>query len=183
MRRIFFLSFALALVPSLAAAAGPFEQPLKKTCAELRSDGWTAPVNPQTGKPAKAEMSIPGAMYLCTLTHTLKPAGSGHAPDMQALLSEAGKERSIILSASIWCAADRTPTFDALAKQLEHVVGSVPEPISAAIRAGKGAKATAGGLAFEVAPVEVDAEACGNVPAGELGPVLMKVDVEVKPVG
>src|SRR6185369_4897719 len=83
MRRILFLLFALALVPSLAAAAGPFEKPLKKTCAELQNDGWTAPVDPQTNKPAKAEMSIAGAMYLCMLTHTLKPAGSGHAPDMQ----------------------------------------------------------------------------------------------------
>jgi len=183
MRRILFLSFALALVPSLAAAAGPFERPLKKACAELQSDGWTAPVNPQTNKPAKAEMSIAGTMYLCMLTRTLKPAGSGHAPDMQALLSEAGKERSIILSASIWCAADRTPTFDALAKRLERVAGSVPESIAAAVRAGKEARATAGGLTFEVVPVEVDAEACGTVPAGELGPVLMKVDVEVKPAG
>ena len=183
MRRILFLSFALALVPALAAAAGPFEKPLRKTCAELRSDGWTAPVNPQTNKPAKAEMSIAGAMYLCMLTRTLKPAGPGHAPDMQALLSEAGKERSIILSASIWCAADRAPTFDALAKQLERVAGSVPDSIAAAVRAGKEAKATAGGLTFEVVPVEVDAQACEHVPAGELGPVMMKVDVEVKPAG
>jgi len=183
MRRTLFLSFALALVPSLAAAAGPFERPLKKTCAELQSDGWTAPVDPLTKKPAKAEMSISGAMYLCVLAHTLKPAGTGHAPDLQALLSEAGKERSIVLSASIWCAADRAPTFDALAKQLERVAGSVPESIAAAVRAGKEAKATAGGLAFEVVPVEVDSGACENVPAGELGPVLMKVDVEVKPAG
>jgi len=181
MRRILFLSFALTLIPSLAAAAGPFERPLKKTCAELRSDGWTAPVNPETKKPAKAEVSIAGAMYLCMLTHTLKPAGSGHAPDMQALLSEAGKERSIVLSASIWCAADRAPTFDALAKQLERVAGSVADSIAAAVRAGKEAKATAGGLTFEVVPVEVDAEACERVPAGELGPVLMKIDVEIKP--
>jgi len=100
---------------------------------------------------------------------------------MQALLSESGKERSIVLSASIWCAADRTPTFDTLAKQLERVAGSVPGSITAAVRAGKEARATAGGLAFEVVPVEVDAEACGHVPAGELGPVMMKVDVEVKP--
>jgi hypothetical protein len=126
-------------------------------------------------------MSIPGAIYLCTLEHVLPPAGSGHAPDLQALLSNAGQGPSIILSADIWCATDRTATFDALAKQLERIAGSVPEPISSAIRAGKDAKATANGLSFEVVPVEVDSGACESVPAGQLGPVLMKIDVEVKP--
>jgi len=133
----------------------------------------------------KMRRQVPGARARTAPVNpeTLKPAGPGHAPDLQALLSEAGKERSIVLSASIWCAADRAPTFDALAKQLERVAGSVPESIAAAVRAGKEAKATAGGLTFEVVPVEVDAQACGNVPAGELGPVMMKVDVEVKPAG
>jgi hypothetical protein len=181
MRRILFLSFALALISSLAAAAEPFGKPLQKICAELQSGGWTAPADPQTKKRGKAEMSIPGALYICMLAHELKPAGSGHAPDLQALLSEARQERSIVLAAHIWCAADRTAAFDALGKQLERIVGSVPEPISSAIRAGKEAKTTAGGLAFEVAPVEVDSEACENVPAGQLGPVLMELDVQIKP--
>ncbi|HVT15980.1 MAG TPA: hypothetical protein VHQ90_07335 [Thermoanaerobaculia bacterium] len=57
----------------------------------------------------------------------------------------------------------------------------IPAPISSAIRAGKEAKATADGLSFEVAPVQVDSGACESVPAGRLGPVLMKIDVEVKP--
>jgi hypothetical protein len=178
-RRILFVS--LALVLPLAAAAEPFGKNLQKTCAQLQSDGWTAPIDLQTKKPGKAEMNIPGVMYICMLTHALKPAGSGHAPDLQALLSNDGNEPSIILSADIWCAADRTATFDALTKQLERVAGSVPETISSAIRAGKEAKATAGGLSFEVAPVDVDSGACERVPAGQLGPVLMKIDVAVKP--
>ncbi|HVT61458.1 MAG TPA: hypothetical protein VHR45_24055 [Thermoanaerobaculia bacterium] len=111
---------------------------------------------------------------MCMLTHVLQPRGSGHAPDLQALLSNSGDGPSIILSASIWCTADRTATFDALAKQLEHVAGSVPELISSAIHAGKKTKATADGLIFEVAPVNVDPGACESVPAGQLGPVLMK---------
>jgi len=49
-----------------------------------------------------------------------------------------------------------------------RVVGSVPEPISSAIRAGKPAKATAAGLSFEVAPVEVEPGACESVPVGQL---------------
>ena len=98
-----------------------------------------------------------------------------------ALLSKASDGASIILSADIWCGADRAATFDALAKQVERLAGSVPAPISAAIRAGKPAKATAGGLSFEVTPVEVEAGACASVPAGQLGPVLMKIDVEMKP--
>lgn len=182
MRRILCLSFALVLVPSLAAAAGPFDGPLKKICAELQGGGWTAPTDPQTNKPGKAEMSA-GKVYLCMLTHPLKPAGSGHAPDLQALLGDTGEKRSIVLSANIWCAADRAATFDALAKQLERVAGSIPEPIASALREGKEAKATAGGLAFEVVPVDVDPEACENVPAGKLGPVLMELDVEIKPAG
>jgi hypothetical protein len=180
-RRILLVSFVLILIPSLAAAAEPFGKPLQKICADLQSDGWTAPADPLSKKRGKAEMSIPGKLYICMLAHEMKPAGSGHAPDLQALLSETREERSIILSAHIWCAADRAATFDTLVKQLERVAGSVPAPISAAIRAGKEAKATAGGLAFEVAPVEVDDAACENVPAGQLGPVLMELDVAVKP--
>jgi len=179
MRRLLLLS--LVLVLPLTAAADPFAKPLQKACAQLRSDGWTAPIDLYTNKPGKAEVDVPGAMYMCTLTRALKPAGSGHAPDLQALLSKASDGASIILSADIWCAADRTATFEALAKQVEHLAGSLPEPIATAIRAGKAARATANGVSFEVTPVEVDAGACESVPAGQLGPVLMKVDVEVKP--
>jgi hypothetical protein len=181
MRRILFISFALALISSLAAAAEPFGKPLQKICAELQGGGWTAPADPRTNKPGKAEMKLPSPLYLCMLAKALPPAGSGHAPDLQALLSNAGQGPVIVLSAHIWCAADRAAAFDAVGKQLERIVGSVPEPISSAIRGGKEAKTTAGGLAFEVAPVEVDSEACKTVPAGELGPVLMELDVQVKP--
>jgi hypothetical protein len=189
----FISSFTLLHGPSTQGQAGhdqpagpaaeSFGKSLQKKCARLQSDGWTAPIDLQTKKRGKAEWNFPGVMYMCTLTHGLRPAGSGHAPDLQALLSNDYGSRgpSLILSADIWCAADRTATFDALAKQLERIAGSVPAPISAAIRAGKEAKATAGGLSFEVTPVEVDSGACESVPAGKLGPVLMKIDVEVKP--
>jgi hypothetical protein len=178
MKRMLFV--ALALMLPLAAVAEPLGKSLPKMCAQLRSDGWTAPIDLETGKPGMAEMSISGVVYMCMLTHELKPAGSGHAPDLQALLSNADGP-SVILSAHIWCAADRTATFDALAKQVERIVGSVPEPISAAMRAGKEAKATANGLSFEVTLVEVEPEACASVPPGQLGPVLMEIDVQVKP--
>jgi hypothetical protein len=181
MKNLLSVSLALALALPLAAAADPFRAPLQKTCAQLRGDGWTAPLDPQTHKPGTAEISIAGSVYLCSLTRTLKPAGAGHAPDLQALLSNTGKAPSIILSADVWCAADRTATFDTLAKQVERVAGSLPQAIVAAIRAGKKASATADGLTFEVAPVEVEPSACESVPAGELGPVLIKIDVEVKP--
>lgn len=179
MKRMLFV--ALALMLPLAAVAEPFGKSLPKMCAQLRSDGWTAPIDLETGKPGMAEMSISGAVYMCMLMRELKPAGAGHAPDIQALLSNAGKGPGVILSAHIWCAADRTATFDALAKQVERIVGSVPEPISAAIRAAKEAKATANGLSFEVTLVEVEPEACESVPPGRLGPVLLELDVQVKP--
>jgi len=126
-------------------------------------------------------MDLPRGLYLCTLTHALKAAGTGHAPDLQALLSNTGKGPGIILSANIWCATDRTATFDALLKQVEHIAGSVPEAVSSAIRAGKEAKVTGNRLSFEVRPVEVDSGACENVPAGQLGPVLMELGVQLKP--
>ncbi len=178
-RTILFVSLALSL--PLAAASEPFGKDFHKTCAQLQGAGWTAPVNPTTKKPGKAEMEMGGVVYMCMLTHALKAAGSGHAPDLQALLSTASHESSLILSADIWCTADRAATFGALVKELERVTGSVPEPIAAAIRAGKDAKATANGMTFEVAPVEVDSGACERAPAGELGPVLMKIDVKVEP--
>jgi hypothetical protein len=177
MKRMLFAGLALML--PLAAVAEPLK-PLQKICAQLRSDGWTAPTDLLTGRPGTAEMSISGAIYMCTLSRELKPAGSGHAPDLQALLSSAGEGPSVILSGDVWCAADRAATFDALAKQLERVVGSLPEPIAAAIRAGREAKATANGLSYEVTPIEVEPQACASVPPGKLGPVLIKIDVEVK---
>jgi hypothetical protein len=179
LRRILFVSLVFSL--PIAAAAEPFGKPLQQTCAQLQGDGWTPPIDLQTNKPGKAEMDLPRGLYLCTLTHALKPAGSGHAPDLQALLSNTGKGPGIILSANIWCAADRTATFDALLKQVERVAGSVPEAVSSAIRAGKEAKATGNGLSFEVRPVEVDSEACKSVPPGQLGPVLMELGVQLKP--
>jgi hypothetical protein len=179
MKRVLFA--ALALMLPIAAVAEPFGKPLQKMCAQLQGDGWTAAIDLRTGKPGTAEMSVSGVIYMCMLTHALPPAGSGHAPDLQALLSNAGEGPSVILSAHIWCAADRTATFDALAKQVERIVGSAPGPISAAIRAGKEAKATANGLSFEVTLVEVEPEACESVPPGQLGPVLMEIDVQVKP--
>jgi hypothetical protein len=177
----------------LAAGAEPFRQPVQKVCAELRQAGWTAPIGPLSNRPGRAEVSIPGVMYLCTLTRVLQPTGVGHAPDLQALLSDDGKVSRIILSGSIWCDADRAATFAALAQQVERVVGSVasvggasgggslPAAIAAAIRTGKETRATALGLSFEVVPVEVEPTACSSVPPGQLGPVLMKIDVEIKP--
>ena len=179
MRR--FLFGALALVLPLAAAAEPFGKPVQKICAQLRAGGWTAPTDVLTNKPGRAEMSIPGVMYVCMLSHVLPAAGSGHAPDLQALMSDDGKERSIILSADIWCEADRAGTANALAKQLEQIFGNLPPPVSAAIRAWKDAKVTANGLSFQVAPVEVEPGACEGVPANQLGPVLVKVDVKITP--
>jgi hypothetical protein len=197
MKRFLFVSLAL-LLPA-AAAAAPFHQPVQKLCAALRQDGWTAPLGPLTGRPGRAEVSIPGVMYLCTLTRVLQPAGRGHAPDLQALISDDGKVSQIILSADVWCEADRTATFAALAQQVERLAasaasaasagsagntgspGGVPSAITAAIRAGTKATATALGLSFEVSPIEVEPAACTSVPAGQLGPVLMKIDVEIKP--
>lgn len=54
MRRILFVWLAFGL--PLAVAADPFGNPLQKTCAQLQSDGWAAPIDLRTGKPRQAEI-------------------------------------------------------------------------------------------------------------------------------
>ena len=177
MRR--FLLVSLVLTLPLAAAAEPFGLPLlQKTCARLKSDGWT----PQKMKWTSEGMSIMGITYSCSLTHVLQPTGTGPAPELEADLDSARQGPHISFSVTIWCAEDRTATFDALAKELERTVGSVPERISSGIRAGQSAKATADGLIFEVAPMQLDVVACENAPAGQLGSRHMTLNVLVRPI-
>jgi hypothetical protein len=164
------------------AAPDPFRNPSQETCAQLQRDGWTPPIDLVTGRPRNAEVTVPGlGVYYCALRRELKPAGSGHAPELEVQPGYGPHGPSIFFTATIWCAADRTATFDALVKQLERMAGSVPEPISSAIRAGRAAQTTAAGLVFEVLPTELDPGACEHVPPGELGPPLMRLDAQVKP--
>lgn len=165
----------LLAVLALPAAAATLPKSLPKVCAQLKKEGWTHPAGTQ-------ELNVPGAMYMCMLERVLPRAGgNGHAPDLQALISFDGTENSIILSADIWCEADQPSTLDALAKQFSSLLGApLPDNVAAAVRAAKEVKLTADGLSYEVARVEVDANACRNVPANKLGPVLVKVDVVVK---
>jgi hypothetical protein len=172
------MSIALALplaaaAPSQAALAAP----VPKLCSQMQKDGWRAPLDLRTHKPGKAEMKV-GGLYVCMVSKEL-PRGAGHAPDLEAVLTDSGDGPGVVVAAHIWCAADRAATLDLLAKQLESMTGSVPPDISAALRAGKAAKASAQGLSFEVEPVEVDPDACKNVPADQLGPMLIEVGVKV----
>jgi hypothetical protein len=170
-----------ALWLAVPLTAGPLGKRIPKVCAQLQSDGWTAPVDLRTKKPGRAEMNIPGVMYMCTLEHLLTGKGTGHAPDLQALLSNDGDDESLILSADVWCEADEAATFDALAKQLERSLGGAPEAVTQAIRARKKLRLEADGMAFIVEPIEVDADACAHVRPDQLvGPVRIKIDVAVK---
>ncbi len=130
-------------------------------------------------------MSIPGVIYMCTLEHGLAGMGPGHKPDLQVLLSESGGDPSIIFSADVWCAADRTAALAALVDQLERemqAVGwSIPKETLAAVRAGTASKETATSLVFSTDPIDVDAQAWGKVSDDALGAVLMKLDVSVEP--
>ena len=176
---------AICFLAALAmpAAAQSLGKNVPKMCAQLLKEGWTAPADPLTGKPGKAEMNVPGVMYICMVEHELPTKGDGHAPGLQALLSKS-TETSVILSASVWCEVDQAATLDALAKQVERSLAvaniEVPDGVLAAIRAAKETKVSADGLSFEVVPISVDPDACSRVPADELGAVLMKVDVSVK---
>lgn len=173
---------ALLVLLALPVTAATFPKSLHNVCAQLQKDGWTAPLDPLSGKPMQAEMDVRGVMYLCNLERVLPRAGgTGHPPDLQALLSNDGKENSVILAASIWCEADQPAALEALVKAVTSVFGAPPpDTIAAAIRAAKEAKVTADGLSYEVDTVHIYADACRDVPANKLGPVLMKVEVAVK---
>lgn len=182
------LAAALMAAP-LAAKENPAKKlgdRLPKLCAELQKQGWGVPsdqlkMNPDT----KAEMRVGKLLYMCTLERQLSGKGPGRAPDLGVLLSSSAGDPSLILSVNVWCAADREPAIEALAKEVERVLtGSkipVPAEVLEAIRASRQHEAMAEGLRYKVAPIEVDAGACSQVQPGELGPVLMKMDVAVEP--
>jgi hypothetical protein len=170
------VSILLSLFPT------PLGKRVQKLCAVLQVEKWTVPIDPLTNKPGpRAETRLGNLMYLCTLEHRLPGKGSGHAPDLQALISSDGDENSLILSADVWCEADQAATLDALAKEVAAALGgTVPPAISEAIRSAKPLKVTVDGVAYEVEPQHIDADACTNVAPRELGAVFMKVDVSIK---
>jgi hypothetical protein len=177
-----FLAAVLLAVP-VAAKDSPAKQMsdrLPKLCAELQKQGWGVPEDMLLLDPkAKAEMRM-GKIYMCGLGK-----GPGHAPDLGALLTNRAAGPSLILSASVWCAADREMTIETLAKEVERILtgSKIPVPLEVleAIRASRKHEATAEGMRYRVEPIEVDAEACARVQPGMLGAVLMKMDVAVEP--
>ena len=181
-----FLAAALMAVP--AAAANPAKQmsdQLPKICAELQKQGWGVPADQLEMDPkTKPEMRI-GKIYMCNLERQLAGKGPGRAPDLSVLLASRSSGPALIFSANVWCAADREPAIEALAKEVERVLtGSkipVPAEVLEAVRASRDHDATAEGLRYRVQPIEVDAGACTRVKPGQLGPVLMKMDVAVEP--
>jgi hypothetical protein len=183
-----FLITVLATAP-VAAKDNTVKQlgdQVPKICAELQKQGWGVPADQLARDPkAKAEMRIGELMYLCMLERQLAGKGPGRASELTALLSATEGDASVILSANVWCAADREPALEALAKGVESVLtGSkiaVPAGLLEAIRASRKHEATAGGMRYRVEPIEVDEGACARVRPGQLGPVLMKMDVAVQP--
>jgi hypothetical protein len=183
-----FLAVALMAVPVAAKGdrAKQLGDRLPKICAELQKQGWDVPadqleMNPNT----QAEMRVGKLIYMCTLERQLSGKGPGRAPDLSVLLSSSAGEPTLILSVNVWCAADRDAAVEALAKEVERVLtGSkipVPAEVLEAVRASRQHEATAEEMRYKVAPIEVDAGACAQVQPGELGPVLMKMDVAVEP--
>lgn len=183
-----FLVVALMAVPA-AAKGNPARQlgdRLPKICAELQKQGWGVPADQLKMNPnAQAEMRAGKLIYMCTLERQLAGKGPGRAPDLSVLLSSSAGDPTLILSVNVWCAPDREAAIEALAKEVERVLtGSkipVPAEVLEAVRASRQHEATAEGMRYKVAPIEVDAGACSQVQPGELGPVLMKMDVAVEP--
>lgn len=172
--------FFLALSILAALFPTPLGKRLHQLCARMESEGWTAPVDPATNRPAaQAEMQASSVLYMCTLAQKLKGAGPGRSPDLQAALSSNGEEDSVIFSASVWCAGDQAATLDVLARQVNAALETVPPTITAAIRSAKQAKVTVNGLTYEVSVDHINATACSDVKPGGLGPVFMKLNVSV----
>ena len=187
-RRCFAWALALTFVAAASHAAGhaptaTLANHLRDVCANLQQHGWSAPADPSGGRQA-AVFDIPGVAYFCNLERPLTAAGQGHPPVLQALISDSGGAPSVILSADIWCAEDRRALAilaDEIAAELARVGLQVPADILQATREGGHRVSLAQGLRFEAAPTDVDAQACGKVPAKGLGAVLMKIDVSIKP--
>jgi hypothetical protein len=183
-----FLAAALTAVPVAAKdnQAKQMSDQLPKICAELQKQGWGVPADQLKMDPdTKAEMRMGKLLYMCTLERQLTGKGPGRTPDLAVLLSSSTGDPSLVFSVNIWCAADREPAIEALAKEVERILTgakiSTPADVLEAIRASRKHEATVAGLLYKVEPIEVDAGACARVPPGALGPVLMKMDVAVEP--
>lgn len=182
-----FLAAALIAVP-VAAKDNPAKQisdRLPKICAELQKQGWGIPADQLAMDPnTKAEMRM-GTVYLCMLERQLTGQGPGRAPDLGALLGSSSSGPNLIFSVSVWCAADQKPAAEALAQELERILAgskiTVPAEILEAVRASRKHEITSGGFLYRVEPIEVDDGACARVQPGQLGAVLMKMDVGIKP--
>lgn len=183
-----FLAVSLISVPAGAKgnAARQMSDRLPKICADLQKKGWGVPADQLAMDPgAKAEMRMGKLLYMCTLEHRLSGQGPGRAPDLGVLLTSTSGEPSLIFSVNVWCAADRKPATEALAKEVERILSgsqiATPAEVLEAIRASRKHESSVDGLHYKVEPIEVDAGACARVKPGELGPVLMKMDVAVEP--
>lgn len=181
-----FLAAVLMAVP-VAAKDNPAKQMsdrLPKICAELQQQGWGLPADQlKMDADAKAEMRMGKRLYMCTLERQLAGKGPGRAPDLEVLLASTSGQPRVVLSVNVWCAADREPATEALAKEVERILtgSQFPAGLLEAVRASRQHESTAEGLRYRAEPVEVDAGACDRVQPGMLGPVLMKMDVAVDP--
>jgi hypothetical protein len=179
---------ALLIAPGHASAASSGSHPLwsrlHDVCAGLRARGWKAPTD--GGLDARAEMNVPGVVYMCTLAQPLAGVGPGRAPQLQVLLSGTDDVTSAIFSANVWCARDVEPALQSLAAEVGRVLETVgvtpPAEALTAIRAGRAAEAHGPpAITYSVVPIPVDQDACRHVAPGGFGPVYMKVDVALKP--
>lgn len=190
MSRLLFATAALCAAAGTSAADSvpALRRAVPALCRQLQEQGWHAPadiVNPRN-KPV-AEINIPGVMYLCTLEQALDGEGPGRPPDLQALLSDDGKQTSMIFSANLWCEADRTAALDALTARIGRLLQQaelpLPADIATGLRAGRAATAAWQGITFSTTPIAVDADACAKVGPGGLGAVLFKIDLSIKTAG
>ena len=179
---------AVLLTAPLAAKDDPARQlsdRLPKICAELQKQGWGVPADQLAlDFSAKAETRMGKLLYMCSLERQLTGQGPGRAPDVGVLLASSTGDPSLIFSVGVWCAADQKPAIEALAQEVERILAgskiAVPAEVLDAVRAVRRHEATAAGLQYKVEPVDVDAGACDRVGPGELGAVLMKMDVAVE---
>ena len=179
------LSFLLLVASVATAAENPLWSGLPALCKARLAEGWQAPRNVATGEPGSAETGVPGLMYLCIIEKPLPTRDTHRRPNLALMLMGVSK-RGVVVSGYVWCDADREATLAALERETIRVLDlarlKAPDELGAAIRAARAYKTTLAGTKVEVAPQEIDRDACGRSSDAMLSAVQTEVEVAIDPL-
>lgn len=175
----------LLLACAATAAENPLWNELPALCKARLAEDWQPPARFSTGEASPAESGVPGLMYLCTIEKPL-PSHERHRRPNLALMLMGIAQKSVVVSAYVWCDADRSETLAALERETARVLDQAklkpPAALGDAIRAARAYQTRLDGIAIKVAPQEIDRDACAKSSDALLSPVLMEVEVAIDPM-